>query len=408
MIDVSNSALLSVDVLIDANRVFSSPKIITPGELHAINSLIEAAAFHERIYIYELPTGEQIGFGDLFNWGLIHPTGVARECEELLTRIGLEDLSVEILIDRTWLNTHVSYNIDRLADELQTLIEYEKTFGFARMSRIMDSNNLDTAYLLGRSADFSRSDMDTLDASYRRMRAMGNVATELGLHLYTGLLSRPFTLEYIGEKRKAALKLFESLSTEFDDWDDSDIPEWRRIKMPALTQTVLKNCKDSPGAFCNELMRIRKDLTGFRQTITDQAIELRNAKTRGAKRKIRMETDKALSAAMEKMESTDRLSHTLWDTLKNPVAAHIKVGDRLVQKDKLNQAVGKAHGLTDLYAMFRDAPTVEQNAMLIKKVFNIECDYQQWNSVHKLASDLETLMRRDVEPDLPTLSQRSS
>ncbi|KAL0630429.1 hypothetical protein Q9L58_010724 [Maublancomyces gigas] len=243
--------------------------------------------------------------------------------------------------------------------------------------------------------------MDILDASYRRMRAMGNVATELGLHLYTGLLSRPFTLEYIGERRKSTLKLFESLSAEFDDWDDSDIPAWRRIKIPALTQIVLKNCKDSPGAFCNELMRIRNNLTEYRKSITNQAIELRKAKTRGEKRKIRLETDKALAATMEKMQSTDRLVHTLWDTLKNPMAAHIKVGDRLVQQDKLNQAVGKAHGLTDLYATFRDAPTVEQNALLIKKVFNVECDYHQWNTVHKLAGELETLMRRDVEPDLP-------
>jgi len=52
---LTNSALLSYEVLADAARLFDTSNEATPAELHALNSLIEAAALHEKLYVYEWP-----------------------------------------------------------------------------------------------------------------------------------------------------------------------------------------------------------------------------------------------------------------------------------------------------------------------------------------------------------------
>jgi len=151
----------------------------------------------------------------------------------------------------------------------------------------------------------------------------------------------------------------------------------------------------------NEIMRLRHTLRGYRSTLTDQAIALRDARSRGERKAIRRETSEALAAAVEKMEKSERLTHKLWDIAKNPLKIHEKIGDRLVAKDKLDQVIEKVHGLTDLYVLFRDAPTIEQNASLVKQVFKVDCDLKQWNDAHRVATELESLMRRNDDPKLP-------
>ena len=90
--NTTNCALLTPDVILDAGRLLESPSIVTPGELHALNSLIEAAVFHERLYVYQVPAAGLGGvFEDSLEWDVIHPTEVAKECEEELKVRGLED-----------------------------------------------------------------------------------------------------------------------------------------------------------------------------------------------------------------------------------------------------------------------------------------------------------------------------
>jgi hypothetical protein len=101
---------------------------------------------------------------------------------------------------------------------------------------------------------------------------------------------------------------------------------------------------------------------------------------------------------LEKQDTTTRLTHRIWDIAKNPLKAHEKIIDQLVEKDKLDQIVLKVQGLTDLWRALSSAPTVEANAQLLHRVFRADTNAEEWQRIQGMAADLETLMRRNAEP----------
>ena len=46
----TNCAVLTPDVLIDTAKLLQANWIATPAEFHAINSLVEAVVFHDKIF----------------------------------------------------------------------------------------------------------------------------------------------------------------------------------------------------------------------------------------------------------------------------------------------------------------------------------------------------------------------
>lgn len=54
-------------------------------------------------------------------------------------------------------------------------------------------------------------------------------------------------------------------------------------------------------------------------------------------------------------------------------------------------------------ATLYDAPTIEQNMDLVKNVFKIDVDQKNWMQASQVAQRLESLMRRNDEPDLPEI-----
>jgi len=401
-LSLTNSALLSYEVLADAARLFDTSNEATPAELHALNSLIEAAALHEKLYVYEWPAQAfDLGpLADLFKWGLIENGSKVDECEAELQSMGLSDIAGDVLEDRTLGGTSITYQSGRLAEFLQMLVDYERQLGFDQMARLLDDDE-DEAFEVASRLGLSEKDVLGIDTWYRKTRALTTTATELGLHLYTGLLSRPYVLGNVSVRRGSALQVFEALKAEYDDLDDSDIPKWRRVEIPALTQQALTRAKGNPKAIANEVVRVRTEVAGFRSAITSGALALRSAKTRAEKRKVRQETDAALAGLLEKTGKTTRLSHELWNVTKNPFAAHIKVGDKLVEKDQLNQAIDKVVGLSDLWALVSTAPAMEGNANLLRGVFKTPFDLKKWAAARNAAQDLERVMNRDAEPTLP-------
>jgi hypothetical protein len=399
-LSLTNSALLSYEVLADAARLFDPTSEATPAELHALNSLIEAAALHEKLYIYEWPA-QALDLGplaDLFKWGLIENDAKADECEAELRAMGLTDIEGDVLEDRTLGGTSITYKSERLVEFLQMLVDYERDLGFERMARLLDDDE-EEAFEAAARLSVSEKDVLGIDSWYRKTRALTTTATELGLHLYTGLLSRPYVLGNITMRRGSALQVFEALKAEYDDLDDSDIPRWRRVEIPALTQQALTASKGDPKALANEVMRVRSQATGFRSAVTTGALALRGAKTRAEKRKVRQDTDAALASLLDKTGKSTRLSHTMWDLVKNPLTTHVKVGDKLVEKDQRNQAIDKVVGLSDLWALVSTAPVVEDNAKLLYGVFKAPFDLKKWEAARIAAQDLERVMNRDAAPD---------
>ena len=399
-LSLTNSALLSYEVLADAARLFDPTSEATPAELHALNSLIEAAALHEKLYIYEWPAQAfDLGpLADLFKWGLIENDAKADECEAELRAMGLTDIEGDVLEDRTLGGTSITYKSERLVEFLQMLVDYERALGFERMARLLDDDE-EVAFEAAARLSVSEKDVLGIDSWYRKTRALTTTATELGLHLYTGLLSRPYVLGNITVRRGSALQVFEALKAEYDDLDDSDIPRWRRVEIPALTQQALTASKGDPKALANEVMRVRSQATGFRSAVTTGALALRGAKTRAEKRKVRQDTDAALASLLDKTGKSTRLSHTMWDLVKNPLTTHVKVGDKLVEKDQRNQAIDKVVGLSDLWALVSTAPVVEDNAKLLYGVFKAPFDLKKWEAARIAAQDLERVMNRDAAPD---------
>jgi hypothetical protein len=87
--------------------------------------------------------------------------------------------------------------------------------------------------------------------------------------------------------------------------------------------------------------------------------------------------------------------------MKNPAKAPIAAVDKLVEKDKLDQIILKVQGLTDLWQTLHDAPTIEQNAELVRRVFQTEIDFEKWNRIANVARELESVMRMNEERPLP-------
>jgi hypothetical protein len=401
-LSLTNSALLSYEVLADAARLFDPGNEATPAELHALNSLIEAAALHEKLYVYRWPEPKpDLGpLADLFKWGLIESDAKVEECEAELVAMGLADVEGDVLEDRTSGGPSITYKSGRLAEFLQMLVDYERQLGFERMARLLDDDE-EEAFEAAAPLRLSEQNLLGIDSWYRKTRALTTTATELGLHLYTGLLSRPYLLGQISVRRASALQVFAALKAEYDDFDDSDIPKWRRVEIPALTQQALIACKGDPKALANEVMRVRTRLAGFRGAITTGALAIRSAKTRAEKRRTRHDTDAALAALLEKVDKTSRLSHTVWDLAKNPFTTHVKVGDKLVEKDQLNQAIDKVVGLSDLWALLSTAPAMAGNAELLHGVFKAPFDLKKWDAARSVAQDLERVMNRDAAPVPP-------
>jgi Mg2+ and Co2+ transporter CorA len=404
-LSLDNSALLSHDVLDDACRLFDSSTEATPAELHALNSLVEAAVLHDKLYVYEWPAQTvQLGpLEDLFKWNLIRKEPVAEECEAALAAMGLSELSHDVLADRSDGGLSITYKSDRLAEFLQMLVEYERDFGFDQMSSLLDEDDEteERAFKAAATKNFSPKDVLGFDGWYRKARALGTSATELGLHPYTGLITRPLLLDYVSARRRGALAVFEKLKAELDDFDDSDIPEWRRIDIPAMTQQVIAGCKGDTSAIPNEIMRVRTRLADFRATLTSSARAIRQAKTRSEKRRLRKDAEASWEAILQKVDKTTRLSHTMWDVFKNPLAAPAKAGDKLVEKDQLNQAIDKTFGLSDLWALISTAPAMEGNARLLQGLFGTRYDLKQWHAARSTSQLLEDVMRRRATPVLP-------
>jgi hypothetical protein len=401
-LSLTNSALLSYEVLADAARLFDPASEATPAELHALSSLIEAAALHEKLYVYQWPAQAfDLGpFADLFKWGVIEQGDKVDECEAALLAMGLADVEGDVREDRTLGGPSITYQSERLAEFLQLLVDYERELGFEQMARLLDDDE-EEGFEVAARLRLSEKDVLGIDSWYRRTRALTTTATELGLHLYTGLLSRPYVMGQVSARRASALQVFEALKAEYDDFDDSDIPKWRRVEIPALTQQALVASKGDPKALANEVVRLRTEISGFRSAITAGALALRGAQTRAEKRQARQESDAALASLLRKVDKTTRLSHTMWDVGKNPLTAHVRIGDKLVEKDQLNQAIDKVVGLSDLWALLSTAPAMEGNARLLSGVFKAPFDLKKWDAARNAAQELERVMNRDAAPTLP-------
>jgi hypothetical protein len=254
------------------------------------------------------------------------------------------------------------------------------------------------AVMFARNSGFNRDDMILIDDTYRKLRAFSVAASELGLEMYTGLVSRPFILSDLNTKKRIGLKLFELLKAELDDIDDTDIPKWRRYNIPIMTQIVLDNCKGSAKAFQNELLGLRQRLSKFRLALTEYAHELMTANTRGEKRKIRTEYEAAFQSLIDKEDKTTRLHHQAWTILNKPTEFLKTIGDHVLDKFDREQAINRVQGLTDLWRELSDAPTVERNTALVKDTFGTEIDSKVWFEVQNLASRLEQLMQKNEEP----------
>ncbi len=398
-----NCAILTPDVLTDAAWLLDSRQTATPVEFHAVNSLVEAVVFHEKLYLYDLPTNYTPSslYNHLLKEEVIHSEHAAKIFETELKSRQMEEVANDVLLDRTYGNNIVGYHPDDGVGILSSLAEYEKNLGFARMSQLHDGAK-DLVLFFANALGFTRDDVILIDDTYRRARAFAACASGLNLEMYTGVVTRTFVLGFLSARRRGSLGLYEQMKKELDDVVDTDLPSWRRIEIPPLTQILLRNCKDSPDALPGELLKLRHDLWKFRKALTEQAEALRTAKSRGEKRKVRRETEKAWDALLEKQDRSTRITHQLWDITKNPLKAPIVAIDKAVEKDKLDQAILKVQGLTDLWRTLYDAPTIEQNIELIKKVFAIDVQFNNWNQFAKIAGDLESLRTRNDEPSLPS------
>ena len=104
----------------------------------------------------------------------------------------------------------------------------------------------------------------------------------------------------------------------------------------------------------------------------------------------RRESEKAWATLLEKQDRSTRMRQPpdLGHYEKNPLKAPIVAVDKAIERDKLDQAILKVQGLTDLWRTLYDAPTIEQNVALVKKVFAIELQPDLWKQFSSLAGEL--------------------
>jgi len=403
----TNCAILDSDVLIDASRLVSQETIPTPAEFHALNSLVEAAVLQEHVYAIHSPVLDHIDatlFGSLIDERVLTVLDSFGPLESELRNRGLDIAAQQVLLDRTWDPRGISYSDPTgLTTALEALIEIEENLGLSRVSSLLESWPPTSAFLSfsGQSTGFTRDDFKVVDATFRIIRAFAVTAAELGLELYTGLLTRPFVIGHLNAKRRGAIELFHRMKREFDDVEDTDFPQWKRGEIPILTQMLLGRCRDSGRAFANELLELRRRQSRFRETLTEHSERLTKAITRGERRKLGRELEAAWNALLAREDKNTRLVHQAWDLLKDPLKVYEKLGDKLIERDKLNQAINRAQGLTDLWRELYDAPTIQSNTTLIKEAFGLSVDSRLWLETRDLASRLEVVMQKNDVPTFP-------
>ncbi|HNP51293.1 MAG TPA: hypothetical protein PKJ85_05790 [Nitrosomonas nitrosa] len=398
----NNCAIMTPDVLVDLNSMVNDRKSVTPDVFHALNSLVEAVVFHEKIYIYGLPTNfeESELYDQLVQANIIYSNSSEEIFEAELKSQGMEDVASNVLMDRSYGQFNVSYDVGNCAPILSALVEYEKHLGFQRMSNLRSNYKNNLVYYFASIFDFNPEDVALIDDTYRRARAFSLCASELNLEMYTGIIMRPFVLGFLSDRRRGALDLYQKIQSELNDIDNTLLPRWRRFYVPPLTQILLSKCKDSPNAIPTELLNLRKKISKFRTTLTEQVEEFKNAETLGKKRRVQREHEKAWRALLEREDKKDlrttRLSHIF-------VRPRIFLNEAL-ESDRLNQTTLQVKGLTDLWRIIDNAPTIEQNIKLIKNVFRVEINESDWHNMTHIIQELESLMIRNEEPDLPDRS----
>ncbi len=189
--DIDNCAILMPDVLADAGNLLDSRRSATPVEFHALNSLVEAVVVHEKLYLYDWPTRLRLPnvYHRLVADEIIHPEHSPRLFDAELIQLGMKDVAAAALEDRVFSTKMVVYHVDGGLSQSSWLIEYEKRLGFEQMSTSLADNEA-VAISLANTSSFT--DAIAVDGSYRQARAFAACASELGLEMYTGIVSRSF------------------------------------------------------------------------------------------------------------------------------------------------------------------------------------------------------------------------
>ena len=422
--DTSNSAVLTTDILVDATRTLAPGGAATPLEFHSLNSLIEAAVLHNELYVPWGVPNEEVRENPVLKLlqdeQILHVHSYDLLAEELQAR-NLFDIS--ILEDMNWSGGFISGGTPaETVDTLGALIDFDTNLGLSRaigvdelmMTVIDESRDSVTqrswAALFAPAIGFVEDDIRIIAGTSHSVRGSNRIAQELGLEMYTGLIFRPFLLGHWSDERRGARRLYARMQKELDDLNDTDIPGWSRIEIPILTQIVLRNCQGDPKALGPEILALRERQGRYRVSMSEYRVAANTAKTRGEKRKIRMEHahdwNSLISKDRKATGTVTRLIHRVLRIAGNPTPLSVggELTDELVHQVDLARAAPKIDGLTDLWAELSDAPTIEQNIRLIADTLGYEPDYESWQAIHGLGEKLEALMRRDELPVVPGLA----
>ena len=201
--NTTNCAIISFDLFTDLDLLFEHPDTISPIEFHALNSLIEAVVFHERLFLYDLPRNYNKSplLERLFEENVVHPDHSPDIFEDELRRRNLADLSSQVLIDRTYGLEVVGYRPESGIETLSSLVDFDENLGFSRMSKLHEEN-AQFAIFAANAFSFNSKDLIVIDDTYRRARAFSAVASALNLEMYTGVVHRTFVLSFLSARRR--------------------------------------------------------------------------------------------------------------------------------------------------------------------------------------------------------------
>jgi hypothetical protein len=410
-LDTSNSAIVTVDVLLDASRLLRPDHQASPADYHALNSLVEAAVLHNELFV-PWPSTEDLDnalIAPLVAEEILIPAGIDRIQTELMDRGRWDD---EILADLVWGRAVGADNGSGAAHLLEEFVRFDERIGLLHVIEMDElllgpdllspappgtEELLDTA----EKAGYTEEDITNLASTSRHLRGASKIVEELGFEIYTGLLFRPFLLSHWSAKRREARKLFDTMKDKLNLADLIAIPAWSRIEIPEMTGALLRRIEGDPERLGEELLHLREKHSGYRLWMSQYQSALQSASTPGELLRQDAKLKQSWAATLQhEIPRKSRLLH--WGRRARNIASHPtpvgaagEVFDEFIERCADSAARNWVAGLTDLWRELANAPTIRMNIGLITDAFGSEPDYEIWERTRGLSERLERLMNEE-------------
>lgn len=420
-LQLTNSAIMYEDTLLDLVLVVEEQRPPGPSFLHSLGAVVEAAAIHQHVFHDPRHSYVARGPGDQTVDGILGKSFLIKE----LGKIGcLEEFPAWPVLDdhlrtKGILHAEGQFLADACHDYRACFVDQDEEQRFRNLQDLLDIPEIFACdYLFDDSIPgaiqfespavvaamfklrFSTDDLEMIDGMNHRAKAFLDLSRNLGLNAYPPLSALPHQFGAIRASNTRARVVYEDLRSRVAgklaglDELAPDPQGLGTVQVPPLAAVVLERCKDSPHALASEIGRIRHDLRGLRRFLTTFEQDWQEAKTKVERLEMRQQFDQAWKALVEKVDCPGtRIVYRLWHLLKKPLELLPSIGDSLVQQGERQYAIDRVAGLNDYWHTISHSPLANRSRQLLDGLFGRIAAEPVWEASKAFGEKLDGMAK---------------